>query len=138
MNERDRERFMSAVVKDDLDCWQWVRRLDNGYGRFWLKGKSLLAHRVSYELHVSPIPDGLQLDHLCRNRGCVNPHHLEPVTLAENVLRGHGLSAINARKVACNRGHELSGDNLRINVRGERECKECQRERVRKCRMQTR
>lgn len=132
--DRDRERFASAYTATPDGCWQWSRPLDNGYGRFWLAGRTRLAHAVSYELHVGPIPAGLHIDHLCRNRGCVNPVHLEPVTPGTNVLRGVGLSATNARKVNCKRGHPLSGDNLRITVNGSRECKECQRDRVRQWR----
>ena len=70
-------------------CHQWTAYCgENGYGRFYLDGRGLLAHRWSYERHVGPIPHGLQIDHLCRNRGCVNPEHLEPVTPSENVRRG--------------------------------------------------
>lgn len=73
----------------ETGCWIWVGRLNrNGYGRICLGGREPMAHRVSYELHVGPIPDGLVLDHLCRVRCCVNPFHLEPVTVQVNTLRG--------------------------------------------------
>lgn len=86
------------------------------------------AHRVYYEARFGPIPAGLQLDHLCRNRGCVNPDHLEPVTCRENLMRGHTVAAANAKKTHCNAGHALAGDNLRV-WKGKRYCIVCQRER---------
>lgn len=137
MQDTDRSRFASAYEITESGCWQWTRPLDNGYGRFWINGRTRLAHAVSYEMHVGAIPAELHIDHLCRNRGCVNPDHLEPVTPGINVLRGIGLSATNARKTTCKRGHPLSGENLRINVHGARECKECQRERVRQWRLRS-
>jgi len=136
INEPFKSRFESAYQKDATShCWNWTRPLDSGYGRFWFEGKTKLAHRISYEIYVGPIPTGLQIDHLCRNRSCVNPMHLEPVSLAVNVLRGIGITADNARKIKCKRGHPLCGENLRINVNGNRECKECQRDRVRQWRL---
>lgn len=88
------------------------------------------AHRFSYEILVGPIPEGMELDHLCKNRRCVNPAHLEPVTHHENLIRGNGFTGINARKTHCSRGHELSQDNILNRSRGGRECKTCHRVRM--------
>lgn len=108
-------------------CWDWTgAKNTNGYGRIQVDGKTAYAHRASYEHYVGPIPDGLHLDHLCRNRSCVNPAHLEPVTCRENIHRGQG----NSSKTHCPQGHPYSGWNLAI-VNGRRICVTCRRERVR-------
>ena len=122
------ERFWAKVEKTE-SCWIWVGPLNwRGYGTVRPSGGGTrMAHRVIYECLRGPIPDGLTLDHLCRVRRCVNPEHLEPVTLKENILRGLGPTAINAKKEYCPRGHPLSGDNLVKNKlrRGMRECRLC-------------
>lgn len=112
-------------------CWMWVGGIQSdGYGTFFVRLEErrrvqARAHRFSYELNVGPIPKGLGLDHLCRNRECVNPAHLEPVTQRENVLRGEGTPAKNAKKTHCIRGHPLSGDNVYNHPDGSRRCREC-------------
>lgn len=120
------ERFWRQVEKTDT-CWNWVGHLCKlGYGQICIGEKRPMAHRFAYELLVGLIPEGLTLDHLCRNRRCVNPLHLEPVTLRENVMRGTSTPAKNAKKTHCIRGHLLAGENL-LSVKYGRACKECNR-----------
>lgn len=109
-------------------CWVWLAKRTLGYGSFWNGQSHEGAHRYSYRLHVGPIPPGFELDHLCRNRACVNPAHLEPVTQRVNLLRGEGACARNARKKSCLRGHEFTESNTRILIGGRRECRICRRE----------
>lgn len=105
-------------------CWEWTgARNDDGYGSAWTNGRSRRAHRMAYELLVGPIPDRMQLDHLCRNRACVNPDHVEIVTLEENVRRGYSPTAMNARLDRCRRGHPLDDAYLADDGRHCRECK---------------
>ena len=126
-------RFWGKVVvwqHDEMQgkCWTWRRSLDpEGYGQTNRRSQHVKAHRRAWEALVGPIPDGIHLDHLCRNRACVRPAHLDPVTCRENVLRGIGPSARNARKTHCASGHPFSGSNLRIISRGKRECVICRR-----------
>lgn len=107
-------------------CWVWTAKPDpTGYARLSVKSRDFLAHRFSYELNVGPIPAGLDLDHLCRVRHCVNPCHLDPVTRGENALRGFGAFAVNARKTRCVRGHEFTPENTMTKAGGKRACREC-------------
>lgn len=100
--KRLRAPFDNLHEESESGCWEWIGTLSSeGYGRF----EKDLAHRVSYRRSVGPIPEGLQLDHLCRNRRCVNPEHLEPVTGRINTLRGETLPAMNAAKTECIHGH---------------------------------
>ena len=124
--ENTERRLLSSFVPDpETGCWLWMRPLEkSGYPRFY-DGRYRKAYRVMYERVRGPIPDGLTLDHLCRVRHCVNPWHLEPVTLAENIRRGNSPSALAARKTHCIRGHWLAGANL-LNSPG-RKCRACHR-----------
>lgn len=114
-------------------CWVWSGAPNtSGYGMLRIDRKtSQLAHRVGYELLVGPIPEGLQLDHLCRNRLCVNPAHLEPVDSRTNTLRGETLAARQAAQTHCVHGHPFSGENLTVTRFGKRRCNTCNRERAR-------
>jgi hypothetical protein len=128
-------RFEAKVAVDmETGCWLWLaaRSGNNGYGAFRLSdGRRGYAHRVSYEHFVGPIPDGLQIDHLCRNRACCNPAHLEAVTQAENVLRGRGFAAVNARKTRCPSGHLYDETNTCHSGRS-RYCRACARDKMRR------
>lgn len=115
----------------ETDCWLWTGTALNGYGQFrW--GKMRKAHRVAYELLVGPIPDGKELDHLCRVTRCVNPLHLEPVSRRENAMRGVG------SKTHCSQGHEFTPENTymahRPNREPHRQCRTCKRELMRESR----
>jgi len=125
-------RFWSKVEKTDY-CWNWRGHKNAyGYGDFKINEKHLQAHRFSYELIKGKIPEGLQLDHLCRNRSCVNPDHLEAVTSKVNLLRGKGLTSQNARKTHCIHGHEFTPENTYFQKRSNgvvsRLCKACLRQ----------
>ncbi len=118
------ERFWEKVERPSpYCCWEWQAATVVGYGRFEQSG----AHVLAYEWLVGPIPEGLQLDHLCRNIICVNPLHLEPVTIRVNVLRGRGRSAANARKTHCPRGHPFDEENT-YRYSGQRHCRKCRHE----------
>ena len=131
------ERFWVKVIKTD-NCWLWQGSQDGyGYGQFWAQGHKISAHRFAYELLVDSISKGLTLDHLCRVRHCVNPGHLEPVTNRENVLRGEGRTAVNARVIHCPKGHPYDLFNTYIMPNGNRHCRECSRRRWRTWRLRT-
>ena len=115
--------FLQRIRFDPSGCWVWTGGTKGpGYGCY----KRGYAHRVSYQVFVGEIPEGKVMDHLCRNRICVNPDHLEPVTMGENTKRGTSPPAVNATKTHCLRGHELSGENLFM-AQGRRHCRQCHR-----------
>ncbi len=133
-------------------CWIWTGGIEgHGYGMVWFNGRNYKTHRLLYKLIVSDIEQDLVLDHRCHNddptctdwktcphRACVNPFHLDPVTNRVNILRGNGVAAVNSKKTHCSRGHEFSGDNLKIrkankyHPNGRRDCKTCYDEKAKR------
>lgn len=135
-SEETRARLLANIEVNGDGCWIWQGQVaGSGYGQVGFRRGpgdanrySVMAHRVSYMLHVGPIPEDLVLDHLCRVRTCVNPAHLEPVTNRENILRGEGPTAHHARMTHCGNGHALEGANLYVKPgRGDRACLTCKR-----------
>ena len=127
-------RFWSKV-EQTADCWEWTAAKDRrGYGKVQVNGRAWLAHRWAYESTVAVVPEGMELDHLCRNPGCVRPDHLEPVTHAENVRRGQGghLNNWQRRKTYCPQGHPLNDANVFHDKQGWRHCRTCHNARNRR------
>lgn len=140
------ERFRAKVAEpDENGCMIWTAgKCHRGYGNFTMNGRLVKAHRAAYELLVGPIPPGLQLDHTCRVKACVNPKHLEPVTGSENMRRAGAAGALGTRyklRTHCSKGHPYSEENTRVR-QGERgtsrECRACGREYQAKLRAQRR
>ncbi len=129
LDEKLLRRFLVKVEFAETGCWLWRAGCNiHGYGKFRVGRRTVGAHLVSYHIFVGPLPTGdVELDHTCRVRRCVNPFHVEPVTAQENVLRGAGLAAKNAKKTHCPVGHQLSGENLYVRRDGARGCRECKR-----------
>jgi len=126
----DRERFLKLIVVSANGCWEWQLSPDkDGYGLISVgsdtdgSARRMRAQRFAYEEFVGPIPEGMETDHLCRNRICVNPAHLEAVSAKENRRRI-------PKSANCPHGHALSGDNLYVDPRGNRQCRECRRQAI--------
>lgn len=139
LTPEDITRFWQKVEQPHHwgECWKWTGTLQHtGYGTFKTNGANYGAHRIAYQLVIGDIVSGLYIDHLCRNRGCVNPYHMEPVSLVENVLRGDAWSGKNLRKTHCPKGHPLTPDNIvqAPSVKGRRNCKTCKNEYIRRYR----
>lgn len=121
-------KYGHHVVFDKNGCWCWNGyKMPNGYGVIGTgKREKTYAHRAFYEGFRGPIPQGLAIDHLCRNRLCVNPSHLEPVSTGENFLRGNHRAAVAFRNGTCTKGHPMEGSNLYITPDGsQRQCRKC-------------
>lgn len=125
------DRIAEKFVVAGSGCWEWTARLNAcGYGTVKWNGKSWLAHRAAYTLAVGTIPDGMELDHLCRNRACINPDHLEPVTHKQNMERADFSQRVPVRKPHCKRGHPWSG----VRKNGRNVCHTCKNESTRRSR----
>lgn len=132
-------RFTRKFTVDANGCWVWTAAVESGgYGHMNVggrAGKMMRAHRLSYEHYIGPIPAGLDLDHLCRVRRCVNPAHLEAVTRRVNLLRGETLTAACAAATHCPQGHPYDGENTYVRTdagrEGQRQCKACNRDKNR-------
>jgi len=126
-----RLRFRSRVeVNGPDECWPWLGKLKpDGYGQLLVDGKNQFPHRMAVILDGREIPEGMLVDHICRNRSCVNPRHLRVVTHAENATENSSSpSALNKAKTHCNNGHPLAGDNLAIQLKNgkpKRRCRAC-------------
>lgn len=129
--------LLALYRRGDDECWAWKGMKSSPlsdsreYITVRADSRPQLIHRLAYSVLVGPIPDGLEIDHLCRNTYCMNPQHLEPVTHRVNMLRGRTAAAANARRTHCVRGHPFEGDNLRITPIGKRRCHSCDLERQR-------
>jgi hypothetical protein len=123
------DRFWAKVTQDG-DCWVWTSAQRRGYGYFRLRGANVPAHRWAYEAMIAPIPAGLQIDHLCRNRLCVNPYHLEPVTAKVNIQRREEARVAAGMPTHCARGHEFTPENTLVKTgnNGKRACRTCHRD----------
>lgn len=132
------EGFVAKTRLTAAGCWEWGgRRTSKGYGALKVERRETRAHRLAFEMFVGPIPDGLEIDHLCRNRACVNPDHLEAVDHHTNLLRGDTLAHRHAIAVSCPFGHPYDEENTVIVRRAdpsrpvERRCRACKRRRDR-------
>lgn len=126
MKIKDGLRFLSKIEITG-SCWLWKGATLKGHSQIHYNGKTIYAHRMSYEMFKGEIPEGMQIDHLCRVRHCVNPNHLEVVNNRTNSYRGYSFAGINHRKTHCAKGHEYSEENTTHRKNGRRVCKQCKK-----------
>jgi len=126
------QRFNSKYIILPNGCWEWQAQIHplTGYAMFWQNGKGVLAHRFSYGFFNGVIPEKLTVDHLCKNRKCVNPAHLDLVTRVENVLRSNNKIAHNKENTHCPLGHEYNHTNTYFTKQGYRHCRKCDQRRA--------
>jgi len=123
---------MKNIVIDQNDCWNWKLWISPlGYGQISFKDKTELVHRVSFQVFIGKIKKNLEINHICRNRKCINPEHLETVSHRENLLKGDTIAAKNDQKTHCLNGHKFTPENTCINPSGERSCRICKNRRQR-------
>lgn len=129
LSGRLRKTFWPRVEAAESGCWLWTGRPEwNGYVRIQMRGRRYRVHRLLYEWLIGPIPEGLEPDHTCRVRHCVNPTHLEPVTHVENIRRSANQVALNIAKTHCHRGHPFDEANTYCPPGSRRrQCRECLR-----------
>jgi hypothetical protein len=142
MMERLPKRIQQKILLSPAGCWLWTAaKKPTGYGVYSTRSpghkKTWNAHRYVYEYLIGPIPEGLSLDHLCRVRHCVNPQHLEPVSIRTNLLRGQGTTGAKSRQTHCIHGHIFDAANTSIRPNGTRTCKRCRNERLYRLRRKT-
>src|SRR5712692_8182930 len=125
-DDKVEKRFFEKIEINDNNCWV-LKASDNlqVYGQFYYNGKTILAHRFSFEYFKEKIEPNNVIDHICKNTLCVNPNHLEQVTTRENVMRGMGVTSINDKKTHCSRGHLLEGENVYSYGKNYRQCMTC-------------